>query len=283
MLGKPYSFVRICCSVVVALVMLGFMVDKASLESAAKLAGAEDVVASGSDYIASFTPQQPRPEYTFQSPGKVIESRIGKIRVWVSCAYRGPLYAEVYLGKDEADTKRVSRFYKDYNIPDECQSKTTRTYANSPYHRGHLIAANHVDDSYISIKSSNTITNVVPQHKTSNLGAWYSTEKLTECYREHHRIRVLAGAFYGRRTSAGRFIESHGISIPKAMWKLLLLDDAMYAAWVIPNNETATRHALDSFRVSLSELMAYTQLALVDEPERFKSVALIEFNDCHLS
>lgn len=72
--------------------------------------------------------------------------------------------------------KRYQNFFHNSNVPPECQQKTAQSY-NHGYDRDYQVPANYLDSSDVAIKQSNYMTNVLPQAKNLNRGAWESTEE----------------------------------------------------------------------------------------------------------
>jgi len=174
--------------------------------------------------------------------------------LWLDCEKRSAVRFEYTIGRDTGDEKRKD--YKKYQLDPslgECQQLSTKSYwkeSNQTYQRGHLAAFNHLDYSPESAIDANQMANILPQHKILNQGAWRSTEEITECFREFGTLRVVGGAIWDDDT---RMLEVHGVDVPDYFWKVIQKEGGAIA-WIIPNDNTATADALDSFIVSLNDI-----------------------------
>lgn len=103
--------------------------------------------------------------------------------VWLDCDKRGAIKFRYNAQRDTGNAKRYDKFSLDSNIPAECQQLSSKAYGQH-YDRGHQVAANHLDYSELGIRQTKYMTNTIPQAANMNRGAWYQTEKITECYRD---------------------------------------------------------------------------------------------------
>jgi endonuclease G len=143
--------------------------------------------------------------------------------------------------------------YLDPDVPPHCQQRSTDSYPKNTqprFDRGHLVPANHVDNSSNAIRQSNFMTNILPQASNMNRGAWLRTEEIAECYQDIEPVTVIGGAIWGDNPR-NDFVDSHGVATPDAFWKVLIREDRAIA-WLIPNTAEATRKRLDSYLVSIS-------------------------------
>ena len=170
------------------------------------------------------------------------------------CANKTALRWSYNLTIDTGTTKRPSSFYKDPNLPSECQQKSTTAYG-SGYDRGHLVTSNHMDIDSTTIRQSHYMTNIVPQISTFNQGIWQQTEQITECYRDVKPISIYGGVIYSD-PSNDYFLLSHGIRTPEYFWKVLVSinskNEIISIGWFIPNQENL--ETLESYIVSISEI-----------------------------
>ena len=173
--------------------------------------------------------------------------------LWLDCDKRAATRFEYSLGKDTGDVKRTGSEYRLDPSLGDCQQLSTKSYwkeSGKTHQRGHLVAFNHLDYSPESALDSNQMANILPQHKTMNMGAWKVTEEITECFREFGTLLVVGGAIWDDET---RMLEVHGVDIPDYFWKVIIREDEAIA-WIMPNDSTATSKALDNFIVSLQEI-----------------------------
>jgi endonuclease G len=105
--------------------------------------------------------------------------------IWLDCDRRGAVKFRYNAQRDQGNVKRPKRFALDPNAPKRCQQVSTASYAppTERYDRGHLVPANHLDNSPTAIRQSNYMTNILPQAAEMNKGAWQLTEEIVECYR----------------------------------------------------------------------------------------------------
>jgi endonuclease G len=108
------------------------------------------------------------------------------------------------------------------------------------------------------------MANILPQHKTMNMGAWKVTEEITECYREFGTLKIIGGAIWDLNP---RILETHGVDIPDYFWKVIFREDDSIA-WIMPNDDTATRKALNTFIVSLQEIEAKADYKFSDNLDK---------------
>jgi endonuclease G, mitochondrial len=174
--------------------------------------------------------------------------------LWLDCDRKATIRFEYSLAKDTGDEKR--KYYKKYRLDPslgDCQQLSTKSYwkeSNQTYQRGHLVSFNHLDYSPESATDANQMANILPQHKTLNQGAWKATEEITECFREFGVLRVTGGAIWDAEP---RVLAVHRVDVPDYFWKVIQKEnDAI--GWIIPNDNTATADALDSFIVSLKDI-----------------------------
>ena len=173
--------------------------------------------------------------------------------LWLDCEKRAAARFEYSLGTDTGDEKRTKYNYQLDPSLGDCQQLSTKSYwkeSGKTHQRGHLVAFNHLDYSEESALDSNQMANILPQHKTMNMGAWKVTEEITECFREFGTLLVVGGAIWDDET---RMLEVHGVDIPDYFWKVIIRDDEAIA-WIMPNDKTATAEALDTFLVGLKEV-----------------------------
>jgi len=174
--------------------------------------------------------------------------------LWLDCEKRSAVRFECTIGRDTGDEKR--KYYKKYRLDpslSDCQQLSTKSYwkeSNQTYQRGHLVSFNHLDYSPESASDANQMANILPQHKTLNQGAWKATEEITECFREFGVLRVTGGAIWDAEPS---ILAVHGVDVPDYFWKVIQKEGGAIG-WIIPNDNTATADALDSFIVSLKDI-----------------------------
>jgi len=187
--------------------------------------------------------------------------------LWLDCDKRAATRFEYSLGKDTGDEKRTKYNYRLDPSLGDCQQLSTKSYwkeSGKTHQRGHLVAFNHLDYSEESALDSNQMANILPQHKTMNMGAWKVTEEITECYREFGTLKIIGGAIWDLNP---RILETHGVDIPDYFWKVIIRDGDSIA-WIMPNDDTATGKTLDTFIVSLQEIEKTTGYDFSDDLDK---------------
>jgi len=179
--------------------------------------------------------------------------------IWLDCDRRGAVKFRYNAQRDTGNYKRHKQFYLDPKVPARCQQRTTDVYRykGQYYDRGHLVPANHLDYSKKAIAQSNYMTNILPQAKNFNRGAFLHTEEIIECYRDIDDLLVLGGVIWGRNQKNDYFTRTHGVATPDAFWKVIIRNDRVIA-WIIPNNQSATRNNLDKYLVTVSDIERIT-------------------------
>lgn len=192
--------------------------------------------------------------------GDILKLDYSGFTVWLDCSKRGAIKFQYVAQRDTGSFKRYEKFSLDPKVPKECQQYSAKAYGMK-YDRGHQVPANHMDNSEASIRQTNYMTNILPQAANMNRGAWYRTEKITECYRDIAELLVIGGVIWGNNSSDDYFIQSHGVKTPDAFWKVIVRgvgSDERVIAWIVPNSQEATGKRLDQYLVSVDELEKVT-------------------------
>jgi endonuclease G len=178
--------------------------------------------------------------------------------VWVDCAHRGPVRFEYRATRDTGKLARKHSFALDTDFPSECQQISSDTYSTDGpiFDRGHMVPANHLDHLAKGISQSNFMTNVLPQARTMNRGAWLRTEEIIECVRDQEDLRVIGGVVWGRNPDDDYFIDTHGVETPDYYWKVVI-GQGRAIAWLVPNSAGAKRSRLDRYLISIRDLEAF--------------------------
>lgn len=186
--------------------------------------------------------------------------------VWVNCSLRSPTTFHYLTQPDGGNFPRRSDYLHDPRLPQDCQAEITDTFQSVidddaiHYDVGHLVPANHMDHSGLSIFQTNYWSNLAPQSASMNRGAWLLTEEIIECYRDIADLEVWGGVIWAGKFPTSYFNESHKVLIPTAFWKVIVrLDDKESLAWIIPN-DFAPRSSLDQWIQSVSAVEAVTGL-----------------------
>ena len=177
--------------------------------------------------------------------------------LWIDCENRVAVRFQYQLDKDVGNTPRKNNYRPDPALPKDCQQKTTdsyRDYTNliEQHDRGHLVPFNHMDHSASSSGETNYMTNILPQASAMNQqgGAWYRTELISECFRDHYVLKIIGGAVWDEDS---QYLKKHAIRVPKHFWKVIVRGDEIIA-WIIPNSKEGTEERIDDFLVSVKEI-----------------------------
>jgi endonuclease G len=196
--------------------------------------------------------------------GNLLELDYQDFTVWLGCQERAPVKFRYNAQHDTGNEARAKDFRLDPNVPKECQQTSAAAYGHG-YDRGHQVPANHLDASFVAIKQSNYMTNILPQTAQMNRGAWLLTEEIVECYRDIDELLVIGGVIMGNNPEDDYFLQSHGVKTPDAFWKVIIRgtgQDERAIAWVVPNSKEATRKQLDAYLISVDELERLTGEAI---------------------
>ncbi|MEI6068783.1 MAG: DNA/RNA non-specific endonuclease [Methylococcaceae bacterium] len=93
------------------------------------------------------------------------------------------------------------------------------------------------------------MTNILPQAANMNRRAWLQTEEIIECYRDIDELLIIGGVIWGNNPADDYFVESHSVKTPDAFWNVIVRgagQDKRVIAWIVPNNQDATRKHLDN-------------------------------------
>ncbi|WP_027859752.1 DNA/RNA non-specific endonuclease [Marinobacterium jannaschii] len=183
----------------------------------------------------------------------------GLYMIQMDCERHAANFFVVRVTADRGNHPRLNRFFKDSKAS-WCQQKSTASYkskhsvaAGVKYHRGHLIAANTVDNSPERVANSFFMTNVLPMTVQLNTGAWKRAEQMVECLRENEPVTVMGGPLWGGPHKNDYFVKSHGIETPSYFWRVTLTN--RYAiGWIMPNSVEAKARMLPQYRVDLEEI-----------------------------
>ncbi len=204
---------------------------------------------------ASTNPNPPA-EIT-NSPSDLRQVNYEGFTLWIDCKEHAAVKFRYNAQRDTGSEPRKDYFTIDPVVPRECQQTSTKGYGQN-YDRGHQVPANHLDYSAVAIKQSNYMTNILPQAANMNRGAWLATEEIIECYRDIDELLVLGGVIWGNNPADDYFVASHGVKTPDAFWKVIVRGKEDVIAWIVPNNQTATRAKLDEYLVTVAQLEQVT-------------------------
>ena len=189
--------------------------------------------------------------------------------LWFDCKAKVAIRFQYTLDRDVGAIRRIHKYYHDPILAPYCQQFETLSYNKNKniegYDRGHLVPYNHMDQSLIASHQTNYMTNILPQTKEMNRGAWYLTEEIAECFRDYSRLNITGGAIWKGETT---YLPLHGILIPDSFWKVIIRNDEVIA-WLIPNSTDATKGRLDEYLVSVHEIEEITDVVIpIDQAQK---------------
>lgn len=199
----------------------------------------------------------------FAAP-QIYEKKYHGFTVWLDCQRHGAVAFFYELDKDDGHISRSGGFKIDQSVPQTCQPTSTDSYrtdtvdpATGIWDRGHLVPANHMDNSLPGMKDTFFVTNILPQQSTFNQsqGAWFQTEKISECYRDITRLSIWGGFIWGEDSGNDFFVTTHGVATPDFWWKLIYRHDTQdFNAWIFPNDQNSTADNIDQFLMTIREI-----------------------------
>lgn len=194
--------------------------------------------------------------------------------LWLDGIDHGALRFRYNAQHDSGDFLWQDQFRFDPDVPPDCQQLNTDSYHTDPpapvYQRGHLVPANHLDDSEKALAESCYMINILPQTATFNTGAWQRTEEIIECYRDGDELLVIGGVVCGNDATNDHFVESHGIRTPDACWKVVMRGNGRTIAWRFPNSVAAMRANLDKYLTTTKRLEKVTGAKVPEGPEEWR-------------
>jgi len=132
------------------------------------------------------------------------------------------------------DEPRYKKFWQDTDV-DGCP--LTRDYSNSGYDRGHMCPAADQKWSHEAMVDCFALTNIVPQNKALNTGAWQTLESKERLWaRRDSAILIISGPVYS--LSDTERIGESGVRVPGAFFKVMVapyIEKPRGIAFVYPN------------------------------------------------
>ena len=201
------------------------------------------------------------------------------------------------VGNDTSNFDRLSSYSYDDSLPRNCQQKSRSSYSHPQctsdsrqsneycFDRGHLVMANHIDNSEVNMVEANRMTNILPQATGFNQagGAWHKTEEIIECARDSSIVEkqvIFGGALY-TDTSNDYFLESHGIPTPDTFWKVVVRNftnndsKPQVGGWVFPNHYTSSDDKLWSeYLTPVAEIQRLTGDRMPELPSDYSELSI---------
>ncbi len=192
------------------------------------------------------------------------EKQYDRFTVCLDCTNHGAIAFQYNLAADQSALSSSGSWDLDDTVPASCQPTSTASYRTpavprsvGTYDRGHLVPANHMDDSATLMEQTYVTTNALPQHSDFNQegGARFRTEVISECYRDITPLSIWGGVVWDGSHGDDFFLASHGVLTSDHWWKPIYRHDTdEYIAWIFPNGPLATDDRMDDFDLSIAEL-----------------------------
>lgn len=183
-----------------------------------------------------------------------------------------PNYAAWVLTADETrgTHKRINNFRQDEMV---YGSATPDDYRRSGYDRGHLVPAADQKWSKEAMEDCFYLTNICPQDKSLNSGAWNTLEELSRNWaRRDSALVIIAGPIYN--TATPRRIGKTGVAVPDAFFKVIAaphLSRPRAIAYIFPNMKSPGK--LEDYAMTVDQVEQITGLDflhnLPDDTENF--------------
>lgn len=171
------------------------------------------------------------------------------------------------LTSDETwgEYSRTDEFTSDPTLPNA--QATTWDYSRSGYDRGHMAPAADMKWSQGAMEQSFYMTNVCPQDRILNAGAWLKLEKKcrywAKCY---GKVWVICGPVFDTKKDARYIGKENKVRVPDAFFKAVLKrhTDGSYEAiaFVMDNTALGEDEDIKAHAVSLPDVEALTGLTL---------------------
>lgn len=169
-----------------------------------------------------------------------------------------PNYVVWTLEPSETDgpfSRDNKMFQQDFNIEG---SATLADYRNSGYDRGHMAPAADMKWSEKAMWDCHLLTNMCPQEKSLNSGAWATVEKNTRNWAlKHGELIIVAGPVLSDYFT--RYIGESHIPVPERFFKVILAPEAnppLGIGFIMPNSYV--EGGAQSTVVSIDEVEAVT-------------------------
>ena len=98
---------------------------------------------------------------------------------------------------------------------------------------GHMVSANHMDDTDTTIKESMHMTNIMPQTSILNQRSWLAAEDIFECYRDITDLNTIVGIIMGTNETNDIFLATHGVRTPDFYWRIIEKKDGDVISWIM--------------------------------------------------
>lgn len=149
-----------------------------------------------------------------------------------------PNYVAWTLSADRTDgpySRKDASFMLDERV-NGCA--TLADYRNSGFDRGHLAPAADMKWSRKAMQDCHLLTNMSPQDKRLNSGAWATVEKNARTWAQRHgRLVIVAGPVLSDRLT--RSIGATPVPVPERFYKVIIAPDAnppLGIAFLMPNS-----------------------------------------------
>lgn len=206
--------------------------------------------------------------------------------VVLNCEKHGLEMLITLVGKDTGNRQRKGIEFKlDPTVPADCQQTSTNYYPKG-YHRGHILGANTNENSLKGYLDTFFMTNILPQRKELNTGAWDESDVIIECLRERGQpLEVYMGTIWDGPHARNTTLATHGTPIPDSFWKVIK-QGSNQIAWIMPNARNATRFTLRNWESTVEEIqnrIGYDIPGDLDSSRNYRPDSWYNTENCHRS
>ncbi len=155
----------------------------------------------------------------------------------------------------DGDIPREKNFYVDYKV---AGCATLQDYRNSGYDRGHMAPAGDMKWNADAMHDSFYLTNICPQAKALNTGAWKNLEEKCRNWAKADSLLIIICGPVLTRPILER-IGNTGVAVPDSYFKVILSPNAKPArgiAFIMPNGKVSG--GLQKAAVSIDSVEALT-------------------------
>lgn len=207
-------------------------------------------------------------------PGKISSSEIMLYKDNYIVSYNTTTFCPNYVAWHLTPERVNGQFSRSNNFqPDESLSfelqVNTFDYSNSGYDRGHMCPAADNKDSREHMEESFTMTNICPQNRNLNAGAWQDLEEQCRTWAlRFNDVYIVCGPIFDTDTpkTIGK-PDRMQIAIPDRFFKCILImgENPIALGFIYPN--VAGRKPMRSYCMSIDEVEHITGIDFYPELE----------------
>lgn len=163
---------------------------------------------------------------------------------------------ELTRQETQGDVPRAKNFQEDPNLEG---SATHYDYTYSGYDRGHMVPAGDMKWDEQAMQECFYMTNIVPQKKALNSGAWNKLEQKIRNWAERDSALIVLTGPIVKQEDLAQTIGDNNVVVPGSVFKVVLapyVTPIRAIAFIYPNEKA--KGGLDKHVVSIDEVEAAT-------------------------